>query len=392
MSDLGTFAEWFNAAAVHGPFVFYKSVYCDYPPFNVYIFWSFGSLSRLLSLQTSRALIYVLKLPSTIFDTATSGLIFLFLRKRISFDSSLLATSFYAFNPATIFNVSIWGQYDAIYTFFLVASIILIIEWKPILSVGAFTVAVLTKPQSIALAPLIVFLLVRKKNWKTVAISVATSAALVLVVSAPVSLNDLSNFLVTIYLRGYTSYAYTSANAFNVWVLVGLWKPDSQTVLSISLFDIGWIMFGALTAVSLYYLYKVTRGKKPSERAFEVAVLFTAFVLLFGFFMLPTRIHERYLFPVFSFLVMMLPFAKRVRPLYGMLTFTYLANLAYVLPVVNSNQTWITNISPFIYAITAVNLAAFIYTLALMARKPETSNAAMLIKSVERQKLESKGH
>jgi Gpi18-like mannosyltransferase len=394
-SDLGTFAEWFNAAAASGPFSFYKVVYCDYPPFNVYIFWTFGSLAKSLSLSASPAIIYVLKLPSTIFDTATSGLIFMFLRKRISFDSSLLATSFYAFNPATILNVSIWGQFDAIYTFFLVASIILIIESKPVLSVAAFTLAVLNKPQSIALAPLIIFLLIKNKNLKTIVLSIATSALLVFAVSAPVSLNGLSNFLVSIYLRGYTSYAVTSANAFNIWVPVGLWRPDSQMFLSLSLFEIGWIMFGVLTVISLYYLYRVSGKGMPTSRTFEVATLFTAFVLLFGFFMLPTRIHERYLFPVFSFLVMMLPFLKHARALYGMLTITYLANLAYVLPFVNSSQTHITDINLFIYTITAINLAAFVYTLALLARKPNVSNIAptdRIIKNSEKSKLESREH
>jgi len=371
--DLAAFASWFKEAAEHGPLVFYQIVYCDYPPLNVYIFWAFGSLGSWLSLFGSSALVYVLKLPSTLFDTATAGLIFVFLRKRLSFNSSLLTTSFYAFNPATIFNGSIWGQFDAIYTFFLVASLILIIDSKPTLSAMAFTAAVLTKPQSIALAPLIIFLLIQKRSWKTLAASVVTSTALVFMVSAPVSLNNPANFLVNIYLKGYTSYSVTSANAFNLWALVGLWKPDAQTFLSVDLFKIGWIMFGALTAFSLFCLYKSSYRAEKSGYTFEISVLFTAFVLLFGFFMLPTRIHERYLFPVFSVLTMMLPFAKEARPLYGILTFTYLANLAYVLPFLNAGNSQIPNGDPFVYAITAINLAAFAYTLTVIIRKPKTA-------------------
>lgn len=373
--DLAAFALWFNAAAAHGPLTFYQAVYCDYPPLNVYIFWVFGSFAKMLSVSASPALVYILKLPSTLFDTATAGLIFVFLRKRIRFDSSLLATSFYAFNPATIFNGSIWGQFDAIYTFFLVASLILIIDSKPTLSIAAFSAAVLTKPQSIALAPLIVLLLIKEKNWKTVAASVATSIALIFAVSVPVSLNNPANFLVSIYLRGYTSYSVTSANAFNLWALVGLWKPDSQAFLMLNFFDIGWIMFGALTALSLFCLYKASHRLDKSSHTFEVSVLFTAFVLLFGFFMLPTRIHERYLFPVFSVLAMMLPFVKEARPLYGILTFTYLANLAYVLPFLNAGESNIPNGNPFIYAITAINLAAFAYALAVIIRKPRVTSS-----------------
>jgi Gpi18-like mannosyltransferase len=374
--DLAIFAAWFNVAAQHGPLVFYQVIYCDYPPFNVYMFWIFGSLAKWLSLLGSSSLVYILKLPSTLFDTATAGLIFVFLRKRLSFDTSLIATTFYAFNPATIFNGSIWGQFDAIYTFFLISSIVLILDSKPRLSVAAFTAAVLTKPQSIALAPLIIFLLVRKHNWKTVAASVVTSAALIFIVSAPVSLNNLADFLVNIYLRGYQSYPVTSANAFNLWALVGLWKSDAQTLLFLDLFKIGWILFGVLAAFSLYYLYKASQRTEKTGYNFEMAVLFTAFVLLFGFFMLPTRIHERYLFPVISVLTMMLPFVKESRPLYLVLTITYIANMWYVLPFLNAGNS-IPAGDPFVYAVAAVNVAAFVYTLIIMMRKPKVATVSI---------------
>ena len=366
--DLATFALWFKAAAQHGPLVFYQVVYCDYPPLNVYIFWAFGSLAKWLSLLGSSSLVWILKLPSTLFDTATAGLIFVFLRKRFSFDSSLIATALYAFNPATIFNGSIWGQFDAIYTFFLVSSLMLIFDSKPKLSVAAFTAAVLAKPQSIALAPLIVFLLVRKHSWKTMVASVFTSAALILIISVPVSLNNLAGFLVSIYLKGYGSYPYTSVNAFNLWALVGFWKSDAQTLLFLDLFKVGWIMFGALTAFSLYYLDKASKRTEKTGYVFEISVLFIAFFLLFGFFMLPTRIHERYLFPVFAVLTMTLPFLKEARPLYGVLTVTYLANMAYVLPFLNAGS-FIPDGDPFVYVITAINLAAFASTLIVMIRK-----------------------
>ena len=366
--DLATFALWFKTTAEHGPLVFYQVVYCDYPPLNVYIFWAFGSLAKWLSLFGSSSLVWILKLPSTLFDTATASLIFVFLRKRLSFDSSLIATALYAFNPATIFNGSIWGQFDAIYTFFLLSSLMLILDSKPKLSVAAFTAAVLAKPQSIALAPLIVFLLVRKHSWKTMVSSVFTSVALILIISVPVSLNNLAGFLVNIYLKGYGSYPYTSVNAFNLWALVGSWKSDAQTLLFLDLFKIGWIMFGALTAFSLYYLDKASRHTQKTGYAFEISVLFTAFFLLFGFFMLPTRIHERYLFPVFAVLAMTLPFLKEARPLYGVLTVTYLANMAYVLPFLNAGSL-IPDGDPFVYVITAINLAAFAYTLIVMIRK-----------------------
>ena len=370
--DLQAFYTWFNLAAQHGPLVFYKVcaplVPCDYPPFNVYIFWVFGSVATWFS-SLNGWTSPILKLPSTLFDTATAGLIFVFLRRRLSFDVSLVTTTFYAFNPATIFNASIWGQFDAIYTFFLISSIVLMLESKPKLSVASFTMAVLTKPQSVALAPLIIFLLVKNHNLKTLAASIATSAALVMAVSIPVSLNNFASFIVNIYLTGYREYAYTSTNAFNLWALGGLLKSDSQTFLFLNLFQIGWIMFGTLAAVSLYLLYKKIQRTEERGYNFEMAVLFTAFVLLFGFFMLPTRIHERYLFPAIGVLTMMLPFVKESRPLYGVLTVTYLANMWYVLLFLNEGNKLIPDGDPVVYVISAINLAALVYTIFVMLRK-----------------------
>jgi len=362
LTDLSTFGAWFHAAAENSPHLFYEVVsWCDYPPFNVYIFWVFGSLAKWFSLFGTSSLVYAIKLPSNLFDLATAFLIFIFLRRTLNFNSSLLATSFYAFNPATIFNTSVWGQYDAIYTFFLILSLILILASKPKLSVIAFTVGVLAKPQSIALAPLIVFLIVRKHGWKGIVTSALVSAAVVLIVTVPLKLSDPFGLLVNIYLKGYRGYPYTSLNAFNLWAFNGFWKSDAQTFLFLDFFKIGWIMFGAVTAFSLYYLHKRFHYSK------EVPVLFSAFVLLFAFFMLPTRIHERYLFPVFAVLALMLPFLKETRPIYGVLTFTYLANLAYVLPFLNSGRN-IPDGDPFVWIIALINLVAFAYTLFLMVK------------------------
>ena len=361
--DLSTFSAWFYTATNHGLRGFYEATgWCDYPPFNVYIFWIFGSLAKQFSLFGTSHLSYVIKLPSNLFDVATAFLIFVSLRRKLNFKSSLMTASFYAFNPATIFNTSIWGQYDAIYTFFLVLSLMLILGSKPKLSVMAFTIGVLTKPQSIALAPLIAFLIAKKHGWKEFVTSALISATTTLVIILPFKWSNPVDFLADIYLRGYGGYPYTSLNAFNVWALAGFWRSDAETLTFLNFFAIGWIMFGALTALSLYALHKKIDDPQ------DVSVLFSAYVLLFSFFMLPTRIHERYLFPVFSVLTLILPFLKEARLIYGILTFTYLSNQAYVLPFLNSNK-YISNWNPFVWSITLINLATFLYTLFLMARR-----------------------
>ena len=359
VNDLNTFASWFNTAAEHGPRVFYSVVsWCDYPPLNVYFFWGFGSLAQALSLSGTQAMSSIVKLAPNIFDIATAFLIYVFVRQRLNFKTALLATALYAFNPAVIFNTAVWGQFDAIYTFLLVLSLMLALASKPELSAVAFALGILTKPQSIALLPLIAFLIFRKNGWRRLLISTLAGAATVFVVILPFEWSNPVTFLSNIYFGAYSGYEYTSINAFNAWALGGLWVPDG------ALFIVGWVLFGAFAAFTLFVLHRRFNASG------EMLVLFSAFMLLFGFFMLPTRIHERYLFPAISMLALMFPFIKKARMLYVVLTATLLVNVSYVLYWLNvyADSGFSPNLSgdPVVLAVSLINLMTFLYGLLLM--------------------------
>jgi Gpi18-like mannosyltransferase len=364
VNDLSTYQYWFSTAATQGihsfyPYVLQHAGWIDYPPFNVYIFWVFGSLSQTLS---SVDPVVFIKLAPTIFDLATVGLIYLFLRKQLSFRGTLLATAFYAFNPAIIFNVAVWGQFDAIYTFFLVLALVLALKKKPEVSAVVFAVALLTKPQAIALLPLIALLIFKENGLKRVFTSVAAFVATVFVVILPFdwSGNPVS-FLSGIYFGAYDGYQYTSINAFNLWGLFGLWVPDG------GLYIVGWILFGVFSVFTLYALYKRFHASG------ELLAVFGAFLLLFAFFMLPTRIHERYLFPALSMLVLLLPFSKKIRLLYAGLTATLFINQAYVLSFLNAGtfigHNLMANPPQFdgvVILVSIINLGLFLYASAIL--------------------------
>ena len=351
--DTRDFMIWFQTAADYGPRTFYSNTWCDYPPFNIYFFWIFGLLAKSLSLFGTSLFTYVMKLPPNLFDMATSILIFAFVRKSLDFKMALLTTALYAFNPAVIFNAAVWGQFDAIYTFFLVLSLMLALASKPELSAVTYTLGILTKPQSIALLPLIAFLILRKKGWRRLLTSILAGAATIFTVIIPFEWSNPITFLSNIYLGAYGGYAYTSINAFNMWALGGLWVPDGN------LFILGWVLFGAFTVLTLYVLHK--RLSVSSE----ALVLFSAFMLLFGFFMLPTRIHERYLFPAISIIVLLVPFEKKTRFLYAVLTTTLLINQAYVLSFLNSADPFIKQGDLVVLTVSLINLLVLLYVLVL---------------------------
>ncbi len=356
-TDTVDFNSWFQTAANVGPRAFYTTVsWCDYPPFNVYFFWIFGLLAKSMGIFGSSLFTYVMKLPPNLFDLATAFLVFAFVRKRLSFKWALVASALYAFNAAAVFDAAVWGQFDAIYTFFLVFSLVLVFEKKPMFAVVAFMLGVLTKPQSIALAPLFFFLIWRKADWKgfltSVLVAVGTVFAVILPFEWP-SGNPIT-FLSSLYFGAYGGYPYTTINAFNVWGFGGMWGQEAQWM-----FVLGWTMFAAVAVFALYFVEKRMYVNKES------AVLFAAFLLFFAFFMLPTRIHERYLFPAMAVLALMFPFLKKTRLLYVALTATCLVNQAYVLEFLNAG-TFIQVGDPVVFGVSLINSLALLYVLMLM--------------------------
>ncbi|MCW3997991.1 MAG: hypothetical protein NWF10_05410 [Candidatus Bathyarchaeota archaeon] len=353
--DLNTFSSWFNTAAQYGPRVFYNIVkWSDYPPLNIYLFWGLGSIANTFSLFGTAQISYLIKLLPSFFDIVTTGVVFIYLRNRLNFKTSLIAASLYAFNPAIIINSAIWGQLDAIYTFLLLLSLVLILASKPKLSIVFLVLSLLTKPQSIALAPLILFLIFKKYNWKTLGTSLLIGVATLFIVIIPFEWSNPLVFLSNIYLGAYQGYAYTTVNAFNLWALGGLWVRETAF-----LFIIGWMLFGALVVFALFVL------QKRFSISGELLAIFIAFMLFFGFFMLPTRIHERYLFPALSVLTLAFPFIKKIRPIYIILSATFFMNQAYVLYYLNLD-TFIAPGDPVVIVVSLINLMMLMYVLALL--------------------------
>jgi Gpi18-like mannosyltransferase len=297
---------------------------------------------------------YLIKLLPSLFDIATAAVIFVFLRNRLNFKTTILITSVYVFNPAIIINSAIWGQLDAIYTFLLLLSFVLVLDSKPKLATIFLVLSLLTKPQSIAIAPLILFLIFRKHEWKTFAKSLLVGIVTLFAVIIPFEWSNPIVFLSKIYLGAYQGYAYTTVNAFNLWAIGGLWIRETAF-----LFIIGWVLFGVLVAFVLFVL------QKRLNISGELLAIFIAFTLFFGFFMLPTRIHERYLFPALSLLTLIFPFVKKTRPIYIILSITFFINQAYVLYYLNLG-TFIAAGDLVVLGVSLINLVLLMYVLMLI--------------------------
>lgn len=355
--DVLDFKLWSRTVYYNGISNFYSSTWSDYPPFYMYILWIVGALYKLLfsfSFNIDTTLFTILiKAPANVADIATSFLIFLVVKKYSGFKTAYLSMIFYAFNPAMIYNSAIWGQVESVNTLFILLALVLIVSNKPELAGVSMAVAVLSKPLSLVILPFFAVLMIKNQKPLKLAKTFAVSAFVFIALALPFYLNTSLYQLIKIYTSGYGYYAYNSMNAFNSWALLGFWKPDDTVFLFLSYRIWGYILFGLLF---VYTAYRAIKNKDDKFIYIATAVLF------FGFFMFFTRVHERYLFPMFAPLVVAASFDRRLNYVYWIMTFTFLFNLHFVLQYLN-NDKFIPDGNPYVLLASGINSIVFIYTL-----------------------------
>lgn len=355
--DISLFRTWSRGVHFTGFSHFYQGVRSDYPPLYIYILWAVGavyksSISSSFDIHSPVFTIF-LKIPAIIADIGTALLIFMIVRKYGSFKLSFLSMISYAFNPAIIYNSAIWGQVDSVYTLFFMLALMLFVSDKPMLSGASLALAILTKPQSLVLLPFFVLAMVKKYSSFTFAKVLTASCATFVIVALPFYLDTSIFELFKLYFSSYSQYPYNSLNAFNLWAFTGLFQPDNTQFLFMTYRMWGYLLFGL---IFMYVSHLTLKNKDDKSIYIACAILF------FAFFMFFTRIHERYLFPMFAPLAVAMTLDRRFSYVYVLATFTFLFNLHFVLEGTKTGIAF-ANGELLIPFISGINLALFIYTI-----------------------------
>jgi hypothetical protein len=118
-------------------------------------------------------------------------------------------------------------------------------------------------------------------------------------------------------------YPESSVNAFNLWAtpLVGNRESDMQPLLGLTVRTWGVALFAAA-----YVLVLVRYWRRPNALSF----IWATFAIAFAAFMLPTRVHERYLLPAITLAALAAALAPRLRWFFAVLSALYLINLYWV--------------------------------------------------------------
>lgn len=296
--DMSLWQAWTQRLYETGiPYFYSADYFSDYFPGFLYILWSVGNILSILGESINSNLFEnVIKAISTLFDFATAILLFRIVK---SYKKKLaeVATILYLLNPAIIFNSSVWGQIDGIFTFFLITATYFLIEKKDFIKSNlAYSLAILIKPHSLALLPLIIFDNIKQLKTSRDLLKLAIIPIFIFLFSFPFFIRQPLAGLFELAIKAGNVYPYSSLFAFNFWSLFGFWEKDSLTFLNISYQAWGIILY--LAAISALVSPLIWVRLKDKFYLYLVSAI--SFLI---FFLFLTRMHERYLFPFFIFIL-----------------------------------------------------------------------------------------
>ena len=358
-TDIGLFRFWSQKAAKDLFHIYQGDFYLDYPPIYLYVLFVIGKLANLFGLTGSEPIyLLLLKLPSILADLITAYLLYRLAKNKLPGIWPILISGIYVFNPAVIINSAVWGQVDSFLILFFALGFLLLDSEKPVLSGLPFAIAALMKPQGLILLPVVLFELLKRKDWKVLVKTALFGIVSGIVLVLPYLIIEGPSWLFNLYLETAEGYQYVSLNAYNFFSLIGTnLKPDSETFLFFSykvwgmFFIVGMVVFTAV-------LHWKGKGK--------TLMYYSALILSMGVFMLSVRMHERYLFPVLFFLLVILILTRDKWSLvfYGVASFTIFVNTFTVLDrMIKDDYPHVPPDDPLLLLISLINVLMFIAVL-----------------------------
>ncbi len=312
-SDVGTFMAWAERLAEIGPGRFYEPGYfSDYPPGFLYVLWALGALFD------GDALRFAVKALSIPFDAAIAITAAIVAWRAGGPRAALTAAALWLFAPGIIFAGSYWGQVDAVGTLPFMLALIAAGRGRWLTAGGLAAVAAMIKPQFglglILVIAAAAILFIREGRVRPVARAGIAALVVVLALAAPFRAGPAE--LITLVRSASETYPYTSLYAFNPWsIFFDFWKPDEGLVV------VGGVLLAAgvlASAVPLWW------------RRDTAALLACGVCAVFAFYFLPTRAHERYLFPAFALLLPFVALRPRLLAPYAVLAIGFFATLYLV--------------------------------------------------------------
>jgi Gpi18-like mannosyltransferase len=350
LPDTNLFLSWARDLGALGLARFYQErSFCDYPPVFVIVMWCIGKSAVLAESVFGSEVVLraLLKAPACLADVVIALTLLREGRRLIGPRAALAAAALYFLNPAVIYNSAYWGQVDAIHTAFLMLGFAAVGR-QHFATTGLFAaLAMLTKFQSIALLPLLIFDTWVQRRFRGLALFLCGGVAAASVILLPFALTGTADdVLARAYVHVVGQYHELSKNAMNLWQLFGIAEladtspprfiaaAAAQGAPSIALdaSPLMWLTYRHISLV-LYAWVVAAILSLYARRWGSIARYGAAGALALAFFFIPTEMHERYAHPALAFLAVWAVTAAWRERTFWMLSILLLLNLTLVLPI-----------------------------------------------------------
>ena len=340
-------------AAALGPFGIYAPglPVDSYPPGSLYLLWLSGRLGRLIEpgaegfriLVEAPPVAAILLIGLTVYSAAAHA----GRRWAVAVGAMLC----FAINPALVFDTIVWGQNDSVVVLPMLAAALLVIAGRHRLGWCAAGIAILAKPQAIALLPPLGLLTLLNGGFTESAWCAAAFLGTIAIGVFPFQLGHPLDWVINVYRDLGSRYSEASVGAFNFHGLLGgIGSSDTSTVMGMSYYSIGMALTCAVYAIASYLVWKARN---------LTAAMLAIFVALFGFFMFAPRMHERYLYYSVAMLAPIALDSGVVAGIFALVTGTFLFNLLYVKHLADASAFFPEHAHPAVIATELLNLAVF---------------------------------
>ncbi len=381
--DLNAFQFWAANLAANGPHGFYdRDFFHDYTPGYLYVLWLIGVVGQVIG----GVGVGLIKIPAILADLVIGWLVWSMLLELGARRSLALGAAFVAVvNPISWFDSVVWGQVDSVGVVFLLLGLRDLWRDRPERSAIFAVIAALIKPQLGILIPLVVVVTIRRALWPiraeeegeasdepaatpeagilarlrawerrtdhpirivtTGLVAVATTVLLCLpfglsVIEFSSTAPFLKSGLLSQVFATASGYPYLTVNAFNPWALIpgdtgnslansglwvcdGPWGADACGSGVASFGPIPAVLVGTVAMLVVVAIVSLLAARRPDR----LTLLLGLTILAIAFYVVPTRVHERYAYPAFALAIMLAAIAWRWRVAYVVFSVTVLLNM-----------------------------------------------------------------
>jgi hypothetical protein len=380
--DLHYHEGWMRVLDQVGPGGFYVNVRDALPPGFLWILWPLSKLAGILpgltGMRFDEAIAALVKVPAIAADLLVAAVLFRLVGQWSGRRAGLIGAALFLFIPVTWYESALWGQIDSIGALLILGAIVLLIRGWSEGAAAAAVMATLVKPQFAIVLFIVGIVLVRRhlfapgsgplptlpdwlrrrkegrvERWLVreqgprrllTSALVALVVGLILILPFDIETRAPSSVAGIPFVRDAAGLlalmggelghiSPLTANAYNAWALVGPdpfaaggvshWTDDSLKVIDgLSAFTVGILL---LSGTGILVAWQLLR------RDDRISIVLAATIVAAAVFILPTRVHERYMFPAFALAAPLAATSRSWRAWYVVIGIATVVNLHAVL-------------------------------------------------------------